>query len=388
VANLEQLVQAVVEWFARSARDLPWRRTRDPYAVWVSEVMLQQTQVQTVIPYWQRWMKTLPDIHSLARSPLDQVLRLWEGLGYYRRARNLHRAAEVCRAEHGGKLPNTHQALLSLPGIGRYSAGAIASLAFNQPHPVVDGNVARVLTRIEAIRDPVTSAAVVKRLWTLAGAMVTKAAQLEADGGRLSSRMPRSDSFRNPARIGWCSALNQGLMELGAVVCLRRQPRCQVCPLHDFCLARRKGWQADIPNADRASKPEFKRRLVLILQWKNRLLLRRRPEGALNGGFWEFPEIEAPPEVDGGFLERELKKLKLRRPVIHRSAVFAHAITRYRLRLEAHWLRLPTRPSSLRALRGLWIPLARFNGLPLVGSHRRIARRWSIAEDKTGGACV
>jgi len=376
VTDSAQCVQAVVEWFAVSARDLPWRRTRDPYGIWVSEVMLQQTQVQAVIPYWRRWMKALPNIPTLAAAPLDQVLRLWEGLGYYHRARNMHRAAAVCVRQHEGRLPEDYEALLQLPGIGQYSAGAIASLAFNQPRPIVDGNIVRLLTRLKGIRSPVSDRAVMRRLWSLAATLVEEAARLEAAPVTMRTAPPLR-SYRNPQRIGWCSALNQGLMELGAVICLPRNPRCSACPLQDHCVARRKDWQARIPNRPRQSGIKAIRRLALVLEAAGAVYVRQRADGQVNAGFWEFPEIEWPAEAGPDFEERTLQRLGLANTGPGQRSHLVHSITRYRIQLEVRRLSL-LRQKTFKALGGQWVPLEHLEGLPLVAAHRRITRSWGI----------
>jgi A/G-specific adenine glycosylase len=209
----KRLRAALLAWFDRNRRELPWRRTRDPYAIWLSEVMLQQTQVATVIPYWERFLARFPTVTALAEAPLDEVLSLWSGLGYYSRARNLHRAANEVVARHGGALPASHAALLALPGFGRYTAGAVASIAFGLPEPLVDGNVARVFSRACAIEGAPGDREREKKLWAEAARWV----QGERPG-----------------------ELNQALMELGATVCTARSPRCGLCPL-TVCAWRAAG---------------------------------------------------------------------------------------------------------------------------------------------------
>lgn len=284
----ELLVPPLLTWFAHQARDLPWRHTRDPYAIWIAEVMLQQTQVATVVRYWERWRRALPDVATLARAPLDRVLKLWEGLGYYTRARQLHRAArQICR-EHAGVFPRDFKAVLGLPGVGRYTAGAICSLAFNQPAPVLDGNVTRVLTRVFGLRDLVTRAATQRRLWALAGALVRAAANGAGTG-------PAADALDWRARRVAecpCGALNEALMELGATVCTPRQPRCEACPLAPGCVARERGWTARLPH--KARRPATRRRRVLVFVGarRGRWLVWRRPDHGVNAGLWEFPNLE------------------------------------------------------------------------------------------------
>ncbi len=208
------LRRKLLAWYRAHRRDLPWRRTRDPYAIWISETMLQQTRVETVIPYWERFLARFPDVETLATADTDDVIALWAGLGYYSRARNLHRAAQIVMEHHAGRLPGDVDALRELPGVGRYTAGALASIAFDKPAPIVDGNVARVLARVFAIDADVRSAAVQERLWS------------EAE------QLARGD---DPG------AMNQALMELGATVCTPRAPQCPACPWQPHCAARAQG---------------------------------------------------------------------------------------------------------------------------------------------------
>jgi A/G-specific adenine glycosylase len=213
-AHARALSGALVRWVRRDHRDLPWRLGRDPYAIWVSEIMLQQTRVEVVVPYYERFLERFPDVEALAAAPLDDVLRAWAGLGYYRRARQLHAAAAIVARDHHGRLPADEAALRALPGIGRYTAGAIRSIAFGEPAPIVDGNVARVLSRLFALPGGPGDSVWERRLWTLAGQLV-----------------PATDP----------SAFNQGLMELGATVCTPRSPRCAACPLARHCRALAEG---------------------------------------------------------------------------------------------------------------------------------------------------
>ena len=218
--NIPALNDALIHWFEQNKADLPWRRTSDPYAIWLSEIMLQQTQVYTVIPYYERFLARFPTVQALAAASLDDVLKLWEGLGYYSRARNLHRAAQMVVNELGGVFPGTVPELLTLPGVGRYTAGAIASLAFGQDVPVLDGNVIRILTRLFDISDDVTETATKNALWVLAEQLV-------------------------PA--GRAGPWNEGLMELGRVVCTPQSPACGACPVAAFCAARENGVQHERP---------------------------------------------------------------------------------------------------------------------------------------------
>jgi A/G-specific adenine glycosylase len=268
----QAIATAVVGHFARVKRDLPWRRTRDPYAIWVSEIMLQQTRVATVIPYWERWMAKFPTVSALAGAALDDVLAAWAGLGYYSRARNLHAGARAVDARFGGALPSRAAELREVPGIGPYTAGAIASIAFGERAPLVDGNVARVLARVFAIEHDIKSTAGQKALWSAAGALMRALPEAAAPGD-----------------------LNQGLMELGATICTATQPRCLVCPLASACAAARTGRQDELPQVavrKKASElPLLARTAVWIERAGEIVLARRTPEG-LFGGLWELPPWE------------------------------------------------------------------------------------------------
>jgi A/G-specific adenine glycosylase len=251
----------LLDWFDAGGRDLPWRETSDPYRIWVSEVMLQQTRVEAVIPYYRRWLERFPDITALAGAPEEEVLGAWAGLGYYSRARNLHRAAQVVRERHGGEVPRDPDALRALPGVGEYTVGAVASIAFGIPLPAVDGNVRRVMARLTDTPDP-------------------SPAELRRWAGDLVDRKRPGD-------------FNQALMELGATTCAPRNPECGVCPVAGFCAAARAGTQADRPSRRRKARVRDVAWGVAVLLAEGpggpRVLARRRPSEGLLGGMWEFP---------------------------------------------------------------------------------------------------
>ncbi|NDD74586.1 MAG: adenine DNA glycosylase [Gammaproteobacteria bacterium] len=262
---------ALVAWHARAGRhDLPWQRERSPYRVWVSEIMLQQTQVSAVIPYFERFMQRFPNVRSLADAPIDEVLHLWTGLGYYARARNLHRAARQICDRHGGEFPHAFDDVADLPGIGRSTAGAILALACEQRHPILDGNVKRVLQRAFGIEGNTLDRDVERRLWTLADACT-------------------------PAEA--VATYTQAIMDLGATLCTRRKPGCVLCPLHDGCSARRSGRQHEIPAAkSRAggSTRSARRCWMLLVRDRNAAaFLERRPERGIWGGLWCLPEFNS-----------------------------------------------------------------------------------------------
>ena len=353
------LVPPLLRWFAANARALPWRRTRDPYAVWVSEIMLQQTQVKTVIPYWERWMQALPDLAALAAAPPAQIHKLWEGLGYYTRVRNMQRAAQQMLAHHAGRFPEDFASVLALPGIGRYTAGAVCSIAFNQPAPILDGNVIRVLIRLFGIAGNPRDKSVNAHLWQLATALVQAAAQI-----------PHS-AFHIPHSTGPCSALHQSLMELGALVCTPRQPACGVCPLRARCVAHRDGLTAQLPHLAPRAKVTARRFLAVVVEHRGRFLVRQRAAGTVNAHLWEFPNLEsadARPATVADF-ERHLG-MALRR--LEPLCAFKHSITRYRISVEAFRATLRSREE---ASGGTWLKLEEMTGLPFTSAHGTILRR-------------
>ncbi|MEI6241625.1 MAG: A/G-specific adenine glycosylase [Planctomycetia bacterium] len=262
VAGVPNIAGPLVRWFARVGRDLPWRRSRDPYRVWLSEIMLQQTQVERVKDYFTRFLATFPDVHALAAAREDRVLRLWEGLGYYRRARQLHAAARRIVADHGGAFPRTVTALRSLPGIGRYTAGAIASIAFDAPEPIVEANSRRVLARLAGYDRPLDGPRGDEAIWEIATSVV-----------------PR----REPGRF------NQALMDLGALVCTPSRPLCTTCPLAALCVAHRTGRVGRIPVKSARRATQRLRETAVVRRHGDRVLVERRTPGEWWEGLWDFP---------------------------------------------------------------------------------------------------
>ena len=262
---------ALLEWFdAHGRHQLPWQANTTPYRVWVSEVMLQQTQVVTVIPYFERFMAAFPDVQALAKSPLDEVLHLWTGLGYYARARNLHACAKAVVELHGGKFPLDLERMMALPGIGRSTAGAILALSAGQRHPILDGNVKRVLARVFAVAGDPNSKEVLAALWS------------------------RSDDCTPASRVG---DYTQAIMDLGATVCTRSRPACTVCPMNTICVAAREGRQAELPGAKKKRTRPARQTTLLIAQAGDAasaaVLLERRPDAGVWGGLWSPPQFES-----------------------------------------------------------------------------------------------
>ena len=262
------LRRRLLAWYSVHQRRLPWRETTDPYAIWVSEVMLQQTQVATAIPYYHRFLNRYPTLADLAQADIQEVLKLWEGLGYYSRARNLHRAAGMVVSTFGGRVPDDPVAFKSLPGVGDYITAAVMSIAFNQALAVVDGNVKRVLARLLEMDMPVNHSRAHKTFQQPASRLICP---------------------RRPA------AYNQALMELGALVCRPGQPLCQTCPLADLCLARQNGTTAAYPKRLAAKKVPHRHLAVGIIIKKDKLLVLRRPADGFLGGMWEFPAVPSSP---------------------------------------------------------------------------------------------
>ncbi len=310
----------LTRWYRLHHRNLPWRATRDPYRIWVSEIMLQQTRVETVCPYYARWLRAFPNIQSLARASDDRVLKLWEGLGYYSRARNLHRAAQTVVREHHGEIPRTVEGLLTLPGIGRYTAGAIASIAFGKRVPLVDGNVARVFARIFAIRANVKSPRTLQSFWRLAENLLPNTAPGD---------------------------FNQALMELGALVCTPADPRCDICPLRRVCAARSRGLVEQLPY--RGAKPRSVRLVAkaAFVKRGNRILLKRRPRHGLLANFWELPSPDARRFRIGSRIHELRHTIMNRRILLHvhecvpRQLFRSNGKWRWVTRAQLKWVALP-----------------------------------------------
>jgi A/G-specific adenine glycosylase len=372
-----KLVAALLDWFAANARDLPWRRTRDPYAIWVSEIMLQQTQVKTVIPFWNRWLRELPTIEAAANAPSEKIHKLWEGLGYYTRVRNLQKAAQQIvksgkrKAESGNaKFPEKYEDVLALPGIGRYTAGAICSIAFNQPTPILDGNVIRVLTRIFGIAENPKGKKTNAQLWKLAEELVAHA-KAESKGRDSALRCPDAAARRpyHGSRDNCCSFLNQSLMELGALVCMPRNPQCRICPVKKLCVAFQNDWTEKLPNFGKREAATPRRFVAFVIERDGKFLVRQRPSGIVNAHLWEFPNVEIngskqrPEEIFRNHFAVEASQIQPLRTV-------KHSITRYRITLEAFHVRSSKRPTLSD---GIWLPHSRFDSLAFTAAHKKLA---------------
>jgi A/G-specific adenine glycosylase len=343
-AEAERFAAGVLAWYDRHGRkDLPWQQRRDAYRVWVSEIMLQQTQVATVIPYFRRFMARFPDLEALASAPLDEVLHHWSGLGYYARARNLHRCAQTVRQQHQGEFPGELHELEALPGIGRSTAGAIRSLGQGQTAAILDGNVKRVLARCFAIEGWPGSSAVLKRLWSL------------------------SETLTPQER---CDDYNQAMMDLGSLVCSRSRPACAHCPLEARCQARRQG----NPEAYPAAKPKRglplkSTRMVILADRQGRILLERRPPSGVWGGLWSLPECPSEAVLEQWCRER----MGLEITVQHTLPVRRHTFSHFRLDIEP--VRAQVKNPNRRVMDGegwVWYNLSRPDNRGLAAPIARI----------------
>ncbi|MFO7265272.1 MAG: A/G-specific adenine glycosylase [Limnochordales bacterium] len=364
-ADPRELGRRLVDWFEAHKRDLPWRRDRDPYRVWVSEVMLQQTRVETVVSRYDSFLRRFPTVEQLAAAAEEDVLKEWEGLGYYSRARNLWLAAREVMARYGGQLPQHPDELAKLPGIGRYTAAAIASIAFNYPSPAVDGNVLRVLARLYGIAEPVTQGAVQRRIEELAAAM-----------------MPAEQAGR----------FTEALMELGALVCTPGRPDCGRCPWADACVARAEGAAEALPVRPKKQPGRVVHGAVAVAVAQGtggevpRLLVVRRPEGGLLAGLWEFPWLELPADVsDEEAAARLRQRLQELYGVAARPAgrlqdvthVFSHLT--WRLRVFEYAVDAGAgggRGPETGGAAWRWATADELDALPFGRAHRRIAGAW------------
>jgi A/G-specific adenine glycosylase len=358
------IVAALLPWYAKNARDLPWRHTTDPYLIAVAEIMLQQTQVKAVLPFWERWMRALPDIEAVARAKPEKLHKLWEGLGYYTRVRNLQKAAQVILSRHGGKFPEVFDEVLALPGVGRYTAGAICSIAFDQPTPILDGNVIRVLTRLFGINGNPREKTTNSRLWRLAESLVRQAAQSALSAhhaSRITHHVPHP-----------CSHLNQSLMELGALLCTPRQPKCDLCPVARHCLARRKGRVEELPNLGRHRTATPRRFIAFVAQRRGRFLVRQRPAGTVNAHLWEFPNAEVTDDGEG-VIGAARRILGARFDVLEPLCTIKHSITRYRITLDV--FRVIGEAPWTGASEGRWLTPTEMSRLPFASAHKKVLQR-------------
>ena len=387
--------------------------------------MLQQTQVKTVIPYWNRWMRELPAIEAVAKARSEKIHKLWEGLGYYTRARNLQKAAKQIMEKYGGRFPDNFDEVLALPGIGRYTAGAICSIAFNQPTPILDGNVIRVLTRLFGIaknpREKKTNA----QLWQLAEELVIQVSRFTFPVSHSNSRTRTRTKDEDDSA---CSHLNQSLMELGALVCTPRIPQCEICLVKKLCVAFREGRVGELPNLGKREAATARRFIAFVVERNGRFLARQRPAGTINAHLWEFPNLEIHPNPSSSPAKRDqsthhyrkknqsrltsaatvqkhnweivhaAKSLGIEPATLQPLCAVKHSITRYRITLEAFRVHLGgrsyTSPHPKRAMsgtritrpsekNGVWLTTVQLRKLAFTAAHKKI-----LSHLKHDGRCL
>jgi A/G-specific adenine glycosylase len=344
-AALERFREKLLRWFHAEKRDLPWRKRRDPYRIWISEIMLQQTRVAAVIPYYERFLKRFPDMRALSRAKMESVLQFWAGLGYYSRARNLHRAAKEIVARHAGKFPHAWDEALALSGIGNYTAAAVLSIAYGAPHAVLDGNVARVLARLGAIRGDLR--------------VPERSRELTAAADRLLAPRAPGD---------W----NEAMMELGAMVCTPRAPRCSACPVEYACRARSLGIQDDLPakRNKRASEQVTLAAAVLLDPQGHTLLVRPSMDAvaeeasALFSRLWQFPAVKALRDIQAKRGGLDLK--------LHALSSDRHTVTYRKITLAPFLVRVKELPAA-DGVRMKILPLANVHGIAVSSATRKIA---------------
>jgi len=342
-AQKNRIQTRLLRWFEKNGRDLPWRKTRDPYAIWVSEIMLQQTQVDTVIPYYQKFLKSFPTVYHLAKVNLSKVLKVWEGLGYYSRARNLHRASKIIINHFQGKIPDNLRDLLILPGIGRSTAGAILSFAYNKEAPILDGNVKRVLSRLFAISG--SKAKTEKFLWGISESLIPK---------------------------GCSNPFNQALMDLGSMLCTPKDPQCPHCPLRDFCKGYLSGKPESYPPRTIKKTIPHIAGVSAVIEKDRKVLLNQRPPKGLLGGLWEFPNwrVNGRKKLTDRLVNHVKSEIGLRVKVKRPLGPFHQTFSHFKLTLHVYHCQAINRNEK-----GSWIPIKNLPLLPMSRIQRRIAEK-------------
>lgn len=345
ITSKEKIQSKLLQWFKKNKRDLPWRRTRDPYAIWVSEIMLQQTQVATAILYYQKFLESFPTLRHLAKSDLTGVLKVWEGMGYYSRARNLHRASQMILNHFHGKIPDAMKDLLGLPGIGRSTAGAILSFAFHQEAPILDGNAKRVLSRLFAVWENPGERKTEKFLWNISESLI-----------------PRGHS--NP--------FNQALMDLGSMLCKPKGPECRLCPLRHLCKGKASGAPEKFPAKKIKKNIPHIEGIGAVIQQNGKVLLKQRPAKGLLGGLWDFPnwriEGNQRSRLRSRLRNTVKKEMEMNVEVKESIGTFRQTFSHFKLTLHVYRCQVIDGQR-----RGKWVFLKDLSLLPMSRIHRRIA---------------
>ena len=341
---------ALLNWFFKNQRTLPWRKTYAPYDVWISEIMLQQTQVERVVEYYERWMQRFPDIDTIASSSENDVLQLWEGLGYYSRARNIHKCAQELTKEHNSKLPKDHRQLLKLPGIGPYTAGAIMSIGYNEEYPAVDANVMRVFSRLFNITSPI---------------------------GDSRSKTTIQSKARQLIPMGNARYFNQALMELGALICTPNRPQCEQCPVSDECICFQLGITDERPVPGKSSDIIQIEMSCGILINNGLLFIQKRPEHGVWANLWEFPggRLEKGERAEQGLIREFKEETEMDILIGNKITTINHSFTRYRITLHCFFCTLATpvsTPTLHEASEYQWSPPDNLSNFPFPSPHRKL----------------
>lgn len=344
----QEFSKKLLAWYSKNKRDLPWRKTHDPYKIWISEVVLQQTRIDQGTPYYKRFVKRFPTVESLAAASLQEVLKMWEGLGYYSRARNAHKAAQEVVEKYGGKIPTNHETMLKLPGFGPYTTAAVLSIAYNQDHALVDGNVIRVLTRIFAIHKDPKETPTKKQIWKVAQELLPS---------------------------GKAREYNQAIMELGALICTPQKPRCNVCSVSKLCKAYLQGIQEKLPiKSLKKEKPHYEI-AVGIVENKGKILLIQRAEKGLLGGLWEFPGGKQEHESLTECCQREiLEKTRLAVKVQEEICIVQHVYSHFSITVHAYLCGLLHEDTLSK--KSLWVPYDEVKRYPIHMSNQKVLKAW------------
>lgn len=346
-----QIQKNLIQWFQKNQRALPWRNNYDPYQVWISEIMLQQTQVTTVLPYFGRWIKKLPTIQAVANAKEDKILKLWEGLGYYSRARNLQKTARLIVEKYNGSFPEKYEDILTLPGIGKYTAGAISSIAFNQPKPIVDGNVIRVLARLKNFSGNTKLPKNLKKIWEWSQVLLPK------------------DHARD---------FNQGLMELGALICKPQNPDCPCCPLKKTCEAYKKETMNNLPERGIQEKKIYSKAAIAVIKKNGKIFIQKRPPKGLMAGLWEFPggKVDAK-ETPRNALKREIKEeLGMAIKNVKLIKTIRHSYTKFNIDLHCYLADFEEGKIKLNAAtEGKWVKPEELKNYPFPAANVRLIKK-------------